>query len=146
MSPAALALTLLPLKCGSYRRVALISIPRCCCRARQHPSVRGLAGLIVERFCLTGFDAQIISCLDFNGATTGNSRCPQGQVLRCGECECAGSADLGADFFAVGDVAVVVGIFDGFVVLTGGDGGDLQVFAGGDGGGAGGGVLNLGGA
>ena len=106
--------------------------------------MRGLAGLIVETFGLTSFDAQIVSCLRFNRASAGNSRCPQGQVLRCGECECAGSADLGADFFAVGDVAVVVAILDGFVVLTGGDGGDLQVFTGGDGGGAGGGVLDLG--
>ena len=106
--------------------------------------MRDLAGLVVERFCLTGFDAQIIAGLGFNGTTAGNRRCPQSQVLRCGECECAGSADLGADFFAVGNVAEVVGILDGFVVLAGSEGGDLKVFAGGDGGGTGGGVLNLG--
>ena len=46
----------------------------------------------------------------------------------------------------MGDLAVVVGVLDCFVVLAGGDGDDLQVLAGGDGGGAGGGVLELGGA
>ena len=64
--------------------------------------------------------------------------------MGCGECQGAAGADLGADFFAVGDVAVVVGVFDRFVVLAGGEGSDLQMFAGGDCGGAGGGVLDLG--
>ncbi|NDF61124.1 MAG: hypothetical protein EB100_08590 [Crocinitomicaceae bacterium] len=58
--------------------------------------------------------------------------------------QCTVGGDLRADVFAVGDVAVVVGVLDGLVVIAGGDGGDLQVFASGEGGGAGGGVLNLG--